>query len=137
SPMIPDKKIRPALFVSREGYEIDRNELRWKLSRDETVGFEWTTSHLSATLQESYLALMVHYAEKFAPGTTQAANFSFKSLARYICQARHIAGSITAIDLINYRSAIGPDAEPRLGALATLLRTWSNLDLPGVSNDVI
>jgi len=135
--MIPNKGRDKSSFLSREGYEISLDSLRWKLSRDVIVGLEWTADLLDGELQESFISLMAHYAVKFAPGTTEAANAAFKSFARHVVASRGAIGVITPSDLINYRSAIGEASEPRLGGLGVLLKVWSNLDLPGVDGEVV
>lgn len=135
--MIPSRDKDQGAVLSREGYEISLISLRWKLSRDVIVGLEWAAELLDARILDSFICLMAHYAAKFAPGTTEAASSSFKAFARYIVEWRGEIGVITAIDLINYRSAIGEDAEPRLGALVTLLRAWADLDLPGIDDEVV
>lgn len=135
--MIPNKGRDKSSFLSREGYEISLDSLRWKLSRDVIVGLEWTADLLDGELQESFISLMAHYAVKFAPGTTEAANAAFKAFARHVVARRGAIGVITPSDLINYRSAIGEASEPRLGGLGVLLKVWSNLDLPGVDGEVV
>lgn len=136
--MIPKNDERDkGSILSREGYEISIVSSRWRLSRDVIVGLEWVADLLDERLQESYISLMAHYAAKFAPGTTEAANSSFKAFARHVVSSRGAIGVITPYDLINYRSAIGATAEPRLGVLGTLLKIWSNLDLPGVDGEVL
>lgn len=138
--MIPNKDKRDKgqdSFLSREGYEISLDSLRWKLSRDVIVGLEWAADLLDECVLESFISLMAHYAAKFAPGTTEAANSSFKAFARHVVESRGAVDVVTPVDLINYRSAIGEVAGPRLGALGTLLRAWSDLDLPGVDGEVV
>lgn len=135
--MIPNRGQTGVATLSREGYEISLDSLRWKLSRDVTVGFEWAADQLNAQIFGSFMRLMAHYAVKFAPGTTETANFSFKTFTRYVIERRGEIDSINALDLINYRSAIGRHAEPRLGCLAALLRAWVSLDLPGVNGEVL
>lgn len=134
--MIPSRDNNQRVILSREGYEISLSSLRWKLSRDVIVGLEWAAEMLDATILDSFICMMAQYAAKFAPGTTEAANSSFKAFARYVVERRGEIDVIAAIDLINYRSAIGEEAEPRLGGLATLLRAWIGLDLPGIDDDV-
>ena len=135
--MLPNKDRDNSSFFSREAYEISLDSLRWKLSRDVTVGLEWTEGLLEVELRSSFITLMAHFASKFAPGTTEAANSAFKAFARHVVASRGVIGVITPLDLINYRSAIGEAAEPRLGGLVTLLKVWSNLDLPGVDHEVV
>ena len=59
--MIPNKDRDKSSFLSREGYEISLDSLRWKLSRDVIVGLEWTADLLDGELQESFISLMAHY----------------------------------------------------------------------------
>lgn len=135
--MIPNSVVEQESFISREGYDLRLDELRWKLSRDRTLELEWAAGALNESIRESFTRVMVHYAVKFAPGTTVAANLEFKSFAKYVIKTRGAFEVITPADIINYLDHVGEAGEPRVGRLAGILRHWSSLRLPGLDSGVV
>ena len=105
--MIPSSLVEQASFISREGYEVGLDDLRWKLSRDVTLGLEWVVDILDEGVRESFVCLIAHYAASFAPGTAVTVSYTFKAFAKHVIDTRGVFEVIRSTDVINYRTHVG------------------------------
>lgn len=123
--------------ISRDGYKFDATSYRWKLSRDTTVYLEWTRTTLSKEFAASLLKVLAHYATKYSADHTNNVSDRFRAYTAWICAKNKPLNQVTASDLINYREAIGSAKEWYIGVINGFLKTWIDLGLSGVSDDVI
>lgn len=124
------------LVRSRDGYLFDPTASHWKLSRDTTISFKWTSGELSRALAESLVKVLTHYATLYSADHAYNLAGRFRGFSRWRYALKGMAEQITSSDLISYRSTLNVRNEFYLGALSGFFNVWVDLGLPGIDSDV-
>lgn len=126
---------------TRSGLAITVPRSRWRY-RDEVTNvdldFSVLTGLLSDTLLVSLQSAMAWHVGRYAPKTLNNLMARLKAMFRALALSTHERrDSITATDLINYRSHLGRQREFYFGTLRSFLVRWSALGYPGVADDAV
>jgi len=126
---------------TRSGLEITVPRSRWRY-RDEVTNVDLDFSVLSDFLSDTLLlalqSVMARHVERYAPKTLNNLMDRVKAMFRALALSGHERkDSITAIDLINYRSHLGKQREYYFATLRSFLVQWSALGYPGVADDAV
>lgn len=119
-------------FYSREGYLIELNSDRWKLSKDIAIPVGSVAGYLKDK-EYSFRKVLEFYAKTAAP--SHAKNIFSRFL--HYCEQMHETDLLSVESLISYRSNLSKNNEWYLGTLRGGLRQWFQLGYPGVSENVM
>lgn len=130
----------PNVLKPRNGSSFDPRQMRWAFHDGvERVNLNFETfERASPTLIESMQMTLAWYAENGSAGQLKAHFYKLRRLVEFIAkQGNGEVREITGTDLINYRAALLADEEWLLGAVASCLKKWHSLQIPGVTDDAI
>ena len=127
-----------AIAISREGYEFQPSSDRWILSRDTTINISWVHSTLGKDFSISFRRALSHYAERYSAKYTSNLNNGFLKYASWVSvKTNQVVEIVRTTDLINYRVALGKSKEWYIGSFSGFMKTWHDLGLPGIADDVV
>ncbi|NPT60049.1 site-specific integrase [Paraburkholderia sp. 5N] len=128
----------PAIVNTRGGAVFDPHQDEWDI-REPTFSaklqFE-TLPELGNHFEAAFRSTLVWYAQ----------NESLPHLRNLFYRARHLfefvsdrsktqVSEITSVDLLNYKSHVGPDREWYLGTVSGFLKRWRRLGYAGITED--
>lgn len=126
---------------TRSGLEITVPRSRWRYRDGVTnvdIDFSVLSDLLSDTLLHSLQSVMSWHVERYAPKTLNNLMDRLKAMFRALANSDHEKrNSITATDLINYRSHVGKQREYYFATLRSFLVRWSRLGYPGIADDAV
>jgi integrase len=126
---------------TRSGLQITVPRSRWRYRDEVTIvdlDFSALSDLVSDTLLDSLQSVMSWHVERYAPMTLNNLMDRLKAMFRALAVSDHQKrNSITAADLINYRSHLGKQREYYFATLRSFLVRWSALGYPGVTDDAV
>lgn len=125
---------------SRSGVLFDPNSHHWSW-RDQlisvSVNFQILRPLLSTRLLQALKSTLIWSARVNSPNTLLA---NFQQFQQFICSitanTRAPLEEIGAIHILNFKASLAPEAAWRLGRVATVIRRWHALQLPGVAEAI-
>lgn len=134
------RRCLPRITKPRNGSSFDPTATRWTFHDGvATVSLNFGTLNCaSPALVESMKMVLIWYAENASAGQLSAHFYNLRRLVVFIAEQRGgEVNEITGTDLINYRTSLRPSDESLLGAVASCLKKWYALQIPGVTEDAI
>jgi integrase len=119
--------------VSKAGYAFDPNDDIWVLSRDVTFNVGWAYETLSEQLRESFLQNLRWYAKYKTDKYAENMHGRFK----HFCKHAKVSKDITTVHILNYKGSLSKEKTYLMGNVRTFLNNWDELDIPGISQDVL
>lgn len=78
----------PPFAISREGFEFEPSELSWRLSRDRVLSLSWIGNELEDQLLDSYLKVLLFYAESYSASHTVNLNNHFRRFIQFCAKKK-------------------------------------------------
>jgi len=119
-------------FYSRDGYLVQFHNARWRLSKDVDIPVDKLARYLGE-LDHSFRRVLEFYARNASP--THARNI-FERFLHY-CQKMEGTELFSVTSLISYRSSLDKKTEWYMSVLRGMLRQWTRLGYPGISDEVL
>lgn len=123
-------KSPPEISRSKDGYEFDASDSRWRLSKDVTILLDFPNT-LSSETERGFRATLQRYAEEMSAGHTQNMTVRFKRFLRETGSP-----SVNVVSLMNWRANLGKD-QWQLGGLRGFLLAWHDYGFPGIDKEVV
>ena len=127
----------PPFTISREGFEFELSELSWRLSRDRVLSLSWIGNELEDQLLDSYLKVLLFYAESYSASHTVNLNNHFRRFIQFCAKKNKPIALITSAQVISYRSSLSAKHEYYLGVLSGFYKRWVDLGYAGISPDTL
>lgn len=121
---------------SRDGMAFDPTSLSWRLSRDRVLSLSWVVNCLSGEILESYIKVLLFYAETKSAAHTVNINNHFRNFIQFNLKTDNPLKLITPDHVINYRSTLSSKHEYYLGVLRGFFNVWLKQGYLGVSPEV-
>ncbi|MBC9073415.1 site-specific integrase [Thauera sp. CAU 1555] len=134
------RRCLPSVAKPRNGSPFDPTATRWTFHDGiATVSLNFgSLEWASPALIESMKMVLVWYAEHASAGQLKSHFYKLRRLVDFIAEQRGgEVHEISGTDLINYRSSLRPSEECLLGAVASCLKKWHALQIPGVTEDAL
>jgi integrase len=132
-------ELRVALEESRsarfDGYEFIASTDRWHLSKDVSISLKWARHLLPKAMSNSLRICLAQFAERYAAGTVNRLNETFKSYVKWVIEQRGAIVCVTSGDLLGYREYLAGKNQNSLYSISSLIRGWHRLGLSGVDGD--
>lgn len=128
----------PTTATTSSGVVFDPRQPRWSY-RDGTVTISLDFTSLPDISADVLLGLkrtFLWYAENMAPHSVKNQFWRMKNFLTTIFVGQVIT-EITSTDLMNYLAQIDKEKHHRLGALASFLKKWHALGVPGITKDAV
>lgn len=102
------------------------------------INFSSSAGLLSAETQQALKIALIWYCQDASACHLINMHTRFIEFVRFLAKSRPVAiEQVTAIDLLNYKTFLGNDANGDLSGLSGILKKWHGLALPGVTDDAV
>ena len=131
----------PTTVTTLRGATFDANMNCWNFHdgvETVSVNFALFPSQVARPLVNSIKRALIWYAENLSPGQLKSHMSNLLRLFRFLAAENNVEiNELTVHDLMNYRAKLASHEEWYLGAVASCLRKWHELGIPGISEDAI
>lgn len=131
--MLVEQAVADEEIISRDGYQFNVSDDRWRLNKDVDIPVSAISQQLSQNLYLAFRRVLAFYAQTTSP--THCRNL-FERAKHYLSTTPD-QEPFSVESLISYRSTLDKTTEWYLGALRGFIKQWHAMGHPGIADDVI